>query len=228
MDDKVADPLGWIFAKIVSVWAVIGITSWTEAAGFLGFVYTLGMLVKWWWDTVWRDIFIDRGWYTPKPPKIKQGGQARPRMLVALLALSAAGYVGVVQYEGWCAKACIPVPGDVPTIGLGTTGGVKMGDTITPPVAIARSYRDIYKIETGIKNCVTAPLYQYEYDAYTSLAYNIGPTAFCASTLVQKLNAGEYAVACAQITRWDRFKGQPLVGLTIRRAKERQLCEGKV
>jgi len=33
----------------------------------------------------------------------------------------------------------IPVKGDVPTIGFGTTTGVKLGDTTTPPKALARA-----------------------------------------------------------------------------------------
>lgn len=54
-----------VAAKIVSVWAAIGITSWTEAAAFLGFIYTACMLVHWWWKTFWRDFFRMRGWFLP-------------------------------------------------------------------------------------------------------------------------------------------------------------------
>jgi lysozyme len=50
----------------------------------------------------------------------------------------------------------------------------------------------VAKFEGAVKQCVTVPLAQYEYDAYISLAYNIGPTAFCGSTLVRLLNAGDY------------------------------------
>ncbi len=51
------------------------------------------------------------------------------------------------------------------------------------------------------------PLHQAEYDLYTHLAYNIGPGAFCGSTLVKKLNAGDYLSACQQILAWRMFKG---------------------
>ena len=54
------------------------------------------------------------------------------RITIAALALSAAGLVGLVQYEGYTDRAVIPVPGDVPTIGFGTTEGVSMGDRTTP------------------------------------------------------------------------------------------------
>lgn len=148
------------------------------------------------------------------------------RITLAALSLSAAAFVGLVAHEGYSDRAYIPVPGDVPTIGFGTTEGVKPGDTITPPKAVARALQDAAKYEGALKQCVRVPLHQHEYDAYVSLAYNIGPGAFCGSTLVRKLNAQDYPGACAEILRWDRFKGQPLRGLTIRRQSEYQKCIG--
>lgn len=150
----------------------------------------------------------------------------KSRAAVGGLVLSAAALVGLALNEGYSDKAYVPVPGDVPTIGFGTTDGVKMGDRITAPQALARKLADVQKFEGALKRCVTVPLHQYEYDAYISLSYNIGSTAFCGSTLVRKLNAGDYPGACAEILRWDRFKGQPLRGLTIRRQAEHKQCMG--
>jgi lysozyme len=150
----------------------------------------------------------------------------RTRMVVAALSLSAAGLVGIVGYEGYTDHAVIPIPGDVPTIGFGTTEGVKLGDKIAPPAALERALRDATKFEGALRTCVTVPLHQYEYDAFVSLAYNVGPAAFCNSTLVQKLNLGDYSGACAQIDRWVRAGGKVVRGLVNRRAKERALCEG--
>jgi lysozyme len=146
----------------------------------------------------------------------------RVRLAVGSLAASAALLVGLALSEGYTDRAVIPIPGDVPTIGFGTTTGVKMGDRITPPAALARALTDVQKFEGALKRCVTVPLHQYEYDAYLHFAYNIGERAFCTSTLVRKLNAGDYAGACAEISRW--IKQPELKG---RRAKERAWCEGK-
>lgn len=148
------------------------------------------------------------------------------RRTIAGLTLSASAFVGILMHEGYSDKAYTPVKGDVPTIGFGTTGGVKMGDTIKPPQAVARALVDVQKFEGALKQCVKVPLHQYEYDAYISLSYNIGSKAFCGSTLVRTLNAGDYAGACAQILRWDKFKGKPLAGLTKRRQAEYQQCKG--
>ena len=149
---------------------------------------------------------------------------SRVRLAIGALALSAAGLVGIATWEGYSGTAYVPVPGDVPTIGFGTTEGVKLGDKITPPVALARALRDVEKHDIG--RCVEAPLTQGEYDAYTSLAYNIGVPAFCSSTLVRKLNAGDYAGACKEILRWNRGPNGVLQGLVNRRASEHALCVG--
>lgn len=148
------------------------------------------------------------------------------RRTVLSLTLSASALVGILMHEGYSDKAYAPVKGDVPTIGFGTTGGVKAGDTIKPPQAVARALVDVQRFEGALKQCVKVPLHQYEYDAYISLSYNIGSAAFCGSTLVKKLNAGDYAGACQQVLRWDKFNGKPLAGLTKRRQAEYEQCKG--
>lgn len=149
------------------------------------------------------------------------------RLIVSALSLSAVGLVSLLGYEGYSSNAYIPVKGDVPTIGFGTTKGVKIGDTITPENAVERAYRDIHKTETAIHKCVNVPLSQGEYDAYTSLAYNIGPSAFCSSTLVKKLNLRDYDGACLEMKRWIYVKGRVVQGLVNRREKEYRTCIGE-
>lgn len=149
-----------------------------------------------------------------------------PRTAVAALSLSAATLVGIALHERFVPQAYIPVPGDVPTIGWGTTEGVKMGDRITPDRALVRLLEDADEFAQAVKQCAPVPMYQHEFDAYISLTYNIGPTAFCKSTLAKKLNSGDYEGACKEILRWDKFQGRPLPGLTARRQKEYKQCIG--
>lgn len=148
------------------------------------------------------------------------------RIAISALALSASALVGIAVHEGYSPIAYRPVPGDVPTIGFGTTDGVKMGDRTDPVQALTRKLADVQQFEGALRQCVRVPLHQHEYDAFLSLAYNIGPGAFCGSTLVRRLNAGDYVGACAEILRWDRFQGQPLRGLTLRRQAEHRQCLG--
>ncbi len=146
------------------------------------------------------------------------------RIHISGLVLSAAALVGLALSEGYTEQAVQPLPGDKWTNGFGTTENVKPGDKTTPPKALERKLRDVQTFEGAIKQCVNVPMTQTEYDAYVSLAYNIGSQAFCSSTLVKLLNAGNYSAACDQILRWDRFKGQPVRGLTLRRQREHALC----
>ncbi len=149
------------------------------------------------------------------------------RTYVAAISLSAAALVGIALHEGYRDEAYIPVPGDIPTIGFGHTGDVKPNATTTPTRALVMLLNDVNTHSEGIKRCIKVPLYQHEFDAYSSLSMNIGVGAFCKSTLVGLLNNGEYDLACKQILRWDRFQGKKLAGLTKRREAEYKTCMGE-
>ena len=150
----------------------------------------------------------------------------KKRLVVGALSLSAAGLTMIANFEGFSSDAYIPIPGDVPTIGFGSTEGVKMGDTITVPKALERLMRDVGVAESAIGRCVKVPLSQSEYDAFTSFAFNIGAAKFCSSTLVKKLNQGDYAGACAELKRWVYVDGRRVQGLVNRREAEYRLCMG--
>lgn len=148
------------------------------------------------------------------------------RIKVASLALSAAALVGIASWEGFVGQSYQDIVG-VWTIGFGTTEGVKKGQTIDPVKALQRKINDVQKFEGALKQCVNVPLHQYEYDAYLSLAYNIGPGAFCGSTLVRRLNQGDYDAACKEILRWNRAGGKVVQGLANRRQAEYKQCIGQ-
>lgn len=150
------------------------------------------------------------------------------RKIVGGLSLTAAGLISIATWEGFKDEAYIPVPGDVPTIGFGSTEGVKLGDTISVPDALNRLEADVRVAEDAVRSCVTVPLMPYEFDAYVSLAYNIGRANFCGSTLVKKLNAGDYRGACEEIKRWHFAGGKSLKGLVDRRADEYARCMGEM
>lgn len=150
------------------------------------------------------------------------------RFSVAGLSLTAAGLVALANFEGFRSEAYVPVPGDIPTIGFGSTGGVEIGDRISVPQALERLMRDVGDAESAIGRCVKVPLSQGEYDAYTSFAFNVGGNAFCASTLVKKLNVGDYPGACLELKRWVYVDGKVVQGLVKRRNIEFQMCMNKI
>jgi lysozyme len=148
------------------------------------------------------------------------------RNKIAAISLSASALVGIATWEGFKSDAYQDIVG-VWTIGFGTTNNVRQGQKIDAVTALQRKIDDIQKFEGALKQCVKVPLHQHEYDAFLSLAYNIGPSAFCNSTLVRRLNEGNYEEACKQILRWNRAGTQVVKGLTNRREAEYRQCIGK-
>jgi lysozyme len=148
------------------------------------------------------------------------------RIIASALALSAAGLIGIAQHEGYRDKAYTPVKGDVPTVGFGETVGVKAGDKTEPVRALIRLGESVSSAEQAVKKCAPVPMHQREFDAFVSLTYNIGSSAFCKSLVAKRLNAGDYAGACMAILNWDMFQGKRLTGLTKRRQQEFNQCQG--
>lgn len=147
------------------------------------------------------------------------------RIAVGSLVVSAIGIVGIAGYEGYRGEAYKDT-GGVPTIGFGETKDVKMGQKTTPDRALVQLLASTEKHADGIRQCITVPLYQHEFDAYVSFAYNAGVGGFCKSTMVKKLNAGDYAGACAEMKRWVYVQGKPSQGLVNRRESEYRMCMG--
>ncbi|MDD3938029.1 lysozyme [Rhodoferax sp.] len=153
------------------------------------------------------------------------------RKAVATLALSATGLVGIATYEGYSSVAYNDGAG-VQTLGFGSTRGadgspVQPGERTTPARALRQLKADADATERALVRCLgPVALAQPEWDAYVSLAYNIGVGAFCRSTLVKKLKQTppDYAGACRELLRWDKAAGLRLAGLTKRRQAEYALC----
>ena len=161
------------------------------------------------------------------------------RTLIASLTLTASALVGLAVHEGYRGEAYIPVKGDRPTKGFGDAQGVKPGDKTDPVRALIRLNQQVNVFEHEMRKCIgNVPMFQHEWDAYVSLTFNIGlgkdgvADGFCYvkrggnSTIVRRLKAGDYAGACEGILAWDKFKGQPLAGLTKRRQSEFRQCMG--
>lgn len=117
-------------------------------------------------------------------------------------------------------------PADIPTIGYGTTAGVKMGDTITKELAEDLLREDVARFEAQVLRLVKVPLTQGQHDALVSFVYNLGAGNLSSSTLLRLLNSGDYKGAAAQFDRWTKAGGKTLAGLVRRRAAERALFEG--
>jgi len=117
---------------------------------------------------------------------------------------------------------------DVWTIGYGHTKDVQEGDKWTKEKAEFMLWRELEdEYEDYINNYVHVPLNQQQFDALCSWVYNLGPANLKKSTLLRKLNNGEYEETSNQIKRWNKAGGKVLEGLVRRREAEALLFEGK-
>jgi lysozyme len=110
--------------------------------------------------------------------------------------------------------------GGVPTIGWGHTAGAHMGLTIMQHQADQWLEYDIGNAARGIARMVKVPLTANQFGALVSFVFNCGLEAFSTSTLLRKLNAGDYDGAVAEFPRWVNDNGQRQEGLVRRRAEE--------
>lgn len=135
---------------------------------------------------------------------------------------SANGRKLIQQFEGCREKAYQDCVG-VWTIGYGHTGNVKAGQVISKEEADRLLSQDLVKFESGVEKNVKVALTQNQFDALVSFCYNLGVGSLQKSTLLKKLNAGDYKGAAEEFLKWNKAGGKVLTGLVRRRELERQL-----
>jgi lysozyme len=101
----------------------------------------------------------------------------KKRVTVGSLVVSAVALVSIASFEGYRGEAYKDVAG-IPTIGYGETKGVAMGQTTTPERALIQLLKSVNSHSDQIRPLITVPLYQHEFDAYSSFAYNVGVSNF--------------------------------------------------
>jgi lysozyme len=128
----------------------------------------------------------------------------------------------IKKFEG-CKLKAYKCPAGVWTIGYGHTKTAKEGMVITKAKAVSLLKKDLRWVKKAVKNSVTVPINKEQTAAIYSLVYNIGGSAWRSSTLLRKLNTGDYEGAGAEFIRWNKATGVILPGLVRRRAAETKL-----
>ncbi len=128
----------------------------------------------------------------------------------------------IKQWEGLRLQAYRD-PVGIWTIGYGHTRDVQPGRTITEAEAERLLRADLAEAEAVVAGSVTVPLSDHRFGALVSLVYNIGAGAFAGSTLLRRLNAGDYDAVPGELQRWVYAGGRKLTGLVNRRAAESAL-----
>lgn len=115
----------------------------------------------------------------------------------------------------------------IPTVGVGHTGlvdgnPVSVGMVITKEKSSELLRSDLKWVERAINTKVKAQINQNQYDALCSLVFNIGESAFSNSTVLRKLNLGDFIGAADAFLMWKK-SGKDLNILLPRRQRERAL-----
>ncbi|MEJ8326048.1 lysozyme [Kosakonia sacchari] len=146
------------------------------------------------------------------------------------MQISNKGIELIKQFEGLRLDAYQDSVG-VWTIGYGWTQPVD-GKPITKGMVIKTDTAErllktgLVGYESDVSKLAKVKLTQGQFDALVSFAYNLGVRSLSTSTLLKKLNAGDYRGAADEFLRWNKAGGQVLDGLTRRRAAERELFLG--
>lgn len=141
------------------------------------------------------------------------------------MQISEAGIELIKRFEGYSSKAYPdPATGAEPwTIGYGHTRGVQNGDQTDIEQATRWLYDDVRDALEAIQRGVAIPLNQNQIDALASFIYNVGSGNFFRSTLIRKLNEGDFMAAADELLKWDHAGNKVMPGLTRRRKAEREL-----
>lgn len=111
------------------------------------------------------------------------------------------------------------------TVCDGHTGSdIVWGKRYTDKECDAFTRQDLTRIAAQVDPHIKVPTTETQRAAIYSFAYNVGATATINSTLLKKLNARDYAGACAELKRWVYAGGQKWKGLINRRDVEYQVC----
>lgn len=117
--------------------------------------------------------------------------------------------------EGFTPRAVIPVSGDVPTIGNGTTtypNGVKV-KLSDPAITRKQAFeylkthmnKDAQRFNKTLQN---VKISQQEYDQYFDFTYQFGTGAWTSSSMLRNLKAGQYKAACDFLLKYKFVAGR--------------------
>lgn len=138
-------------------------------------------------------------------------------------AVNQAGLDLIKDFEGLRLTAYPdPGTGGAPyTVGYGHTGpDVTPRTKITKAKAEELLIADLSSACHVVEQAVKVPLSDNQFAALVSFTFNCGAANFRSSTLLRRLNEGDYGCVPMQLARWNRAAGKVLPGLTRRRNAE--------
>ncbi len=133
----------------------------------------------------------------------------------------------VVHFEGEIRHGYRDPLGIV-TACVGHTKTAQLGRAYTAAERADLLRTDLAEHHAGLRACLKGNVPPHVEAALLSFAFNVGVAKACGSTAVAKVNRGDFAGGCTELSKWGMAGGSVLPGLVKRREAERALCEGKV
>lgn len=164
-----------------------------------------------------------------KEDRIKSGKSTSPKRNGLARRINDAGLAVIREFErgpnGDYAAYKYRDPVGNWTIGWGHL--IKRGESFNEPMSRADAdallQEDLSDFEECVERKVDVPLSDNQFGALVSFAFNLGCGNLGDSTLLKKLNNGDYDGAADEFQRWVYAGGQKFNGLIRRRKMEREL-----
>lgn len=140
--------------------------------------------------------------------------------------------IDLIKNAEGCYLTAYYCPAHIPTIGYGHTKGVTPTDvankkTITKDEAEKLLLKDLSIVSDQVEHYVNVGLSDEQFGALVSFTFNLGAGSLSESTLLKKLNGGDYLGAANEFDRWVKCTVNgakvTLPGLVKRRTNEKML-----
>ena len=128
----------------------------------------------------------------------------------------------IKKYEGFSARP-YKCPAGVLTIGYGRTIDVRPYEITTEEAETIWLDKYVKTIADQILAVVKIKLSNNQICALIDFVYNLGIGNFKSSTLLRKINQGDFSAAANEFLKWNKAGGIVLKGLENRRIAERML-----
>lgn len=128
----------------------------------------------------------------------------------------------IKKYEGFSARP-YKCPAGVLTIGYGRTIDVRPYEITTEEAETIWLDKYVKTIADQILAIVKVKLSNNQICALIDFVYNLGIGNFKSSTLLRKINQGDFSAAANEFLKWNKAGGIVLKGLENRRIAERML-----
>lgn len=165
-------------------------------------------------------------WLNGLDDLVEVGYQIGGALMPGKMEISLNGLNQIKKHEGFSNTVYNDVAG-LPTIGYGhlLTPAERLAGLryVTEAEATRLLASDVATAEAAVNSLVKVPLTQNQFDALVSFVYNVGSGAFSRSTMLKRLNAGDYAGAADQFKVWRLAGGKVVQGLVNRRTAEAAL-----